>query len=69
MGYVICKIQNVSSFSDKIPTITICENDPGWEIALTNWLNGKNPTDSPEWKRVFLPKQNLLLHFFLDISY
>lgn len=33
------------------PTIIITEDDPGWEVAYERWLDGKNPTDSPEWKK------------------
>jgi hypothetical protein len=33
------------------PTITIKEGESGWAEAYLNWLNGKPPTDNPEWKK------------------
>lgn len=32
------------------PTISVSCEDPYWDEAVTNWLNGKSPTDSKEWK-------------------
>ena len=51
MGYVICKFQNCSEYSEEIPGIVITEDDPGWDEALKNWKQGKNPTDSKLWKK------------------
>jgi len=33
------------------PTIKITKDDSGWEEAFKNWLEGKPPTDSQEWKK------------------
>lgn len=32
-------------------TVVIREGEPGWEDAYHRWINGKNPTDDPEWVR------------------
>ena len=32
-------------------TIVIFEGTPSWHDAYKNWLAGKPPTDSPEWKK------------------
>jgi hypothetical protein len=32
------------------PTLRIVQGEPAWNDAYKNWLGGKNPTDSPEWK-------------------
>lgn len=42
-------IQN--TLRDETPTIRITELDPNWEKAHDDWIMGKNPTDSPEWKK------------------
>lgn len=51
MGYKITSFQNVSSFSGEVPTIKIDSDHPEWNEIYSNWLSGKNPTDSPEWKK------------------
>lgn len=52
MGYQIVKLQNTSDWdTTQKPTITITNKDDGWGIAYPNWLDGKNPTDSKEWKK------------------
>ncbi len=51
MGYTICKLQNVSEFGDEKPDIMVDESEPGWDDALKNWKDGKNPTKSPFWKK------------------
>lgn len=33
------------------PTILIKKGDKEWNKAFENWLKGKPPTDSPEWKK------------------
>jgi hypothetical protein len=35
---------------DHPSTIRIEEGSPEWDEAYRNWMNGKNPTASPEWK-------------------
>lgn len=35
---------------NKVPTIVISQKDKSWELAYEEWLNGKNPTNSLEWK-------------------
>ncbi len=48
-------LQNKSNWDTEKPTIVITTDDPIWTEAYANWLKGKNPTDSPEWKKgVFL---------------
>lgn len=50
----INKLQNQSDFpGNPKPTIVISVNDTQWNDAYKNWLAGKNPTDSKEWKMVF----------------
>jgi hypothetical protein len=49
MGYKIVKLAN--SCGSKTPTISISESDPDWQESLEKWKKGKNPTDSPEWKK------------------
>lgn len=39
------------------PTIRIVQGESTWDLAYTNWLAGKNPTDSLEWKK------GVYLHF------
>jgi hypothetical protein len=40
------------------PTIIVVPTDAEWKEAYSNWIKGKNPTDSPEWKKgVFLTFQ------------
>lgn len=51
MPYKISTLQNTSSFSDEKPTIVIQKHTPEWDNAYQNWIIGKNPTDSPEWKK------------------
>lgn len=53
MGYIICKFQNTSPYTNDIPTISITEKDPQWDQAKTNWLNGNNPTNSNKWTEIF----------------
>lgn len=43
-------LQNKSGWDKEKPTIIINANSPEWEQAYKNWLDGKNPTDSPLWK-------------------
>jgi hypothetical protein len=52
-------LQNVSICDtlEPIPTIIIYQGDVDWNDAYANWLAGKNPTDSPEWKK------GVYLHF------
>lgn len=50
----ITTLQNVSKYSGMVPTIQIKLNTSKpveFELALANWIIGKNPTDSPEWKK------------------
>ena len=49
MGYEIYKFQNSPLCEE--PTISIDENDPSWAEAMNNWLVGKSPTNSTEWKK------------------
>jgi len=51
MGYKIVKLQNKSNWDKEKPTICISIDDPEWEEAYKNWQEGKNPTNSPEWKK------------------
>lgn len=52
MGYEIVTLQNASGFpGNPAPTITIKRGEDIWEQAYANWLAGKNPTDSKEWKK------------------
>jgi hypothetical protein len=46
-------LQNASICSNKPepPTIRIIEGEDGWEAAYNSYIAGKNPTDSPEWKK------------------
>jgi hypothetical protein len=49
---MITVLQNASNFpGNPIPTIVIKKGDDEWEQAYKNWLIGKNPTDSEEWKK------------------
>lgn len=49
---MITKLQNSSNFPGNTkPTIVIDINDENWKEAYANWLSGKNPTDSIEWKK------------------
>ncbi len=50
MGYKIYQFQNTHKDGDT-PTIVVTNEDPEWEKVYQNWLNGKNPTDSPLWER------------------
>ena len=52
-------LQNASICDPKAlaPTIRIVREDVNWNDAYANWLAGKNPTDSPEWKK------GVYLHF------
>lgn len=47
----IKSLQNKSDWDEEKPTIIIKPTDPEWEEAYQNWINGKNPTSSPEWKK------------------
>lgn len=49
--YKIKTLQNKSNWDSTPPTIII-ENDGSqeWELAYSNWLQGKNPTNDTEWK-------------------
>jgi hypothetical protein len=50
--YKISHIQNTSSYpGNAAPTIVIAVGDDGWEEAYKNWIEGKPPTSSPEWKK------------------
>lgn len=60
MGYKIYKLSNDTAWDkpgpDNLwlkpaPTIQIEAGEQGWEEALSNWLMGKPPTNSPEWKK------------------
>jgi len=33
------------------PTIWMVKGDDGWDEAVENWKQGKNPTSSKEWKK------------------
>ena len=49
----IVKLSNASSYPGNPPaTIEISKQDANWVEAYGNWRIGKNPTDSPEWKKV-----------------
>ncbi len=51
-------LSNASAFpGNKPPTIQIFITDPNWDEAVANYYSGKNPTDSPEWKK------GIVLHF------
>lgn len=53
-------LQNTSiciPFQAVSPTIKLLQGEVGWDEAYANWLAGKNPTDSPEWKK------GVYLHF------
>lgn len=43
-------LRNTSFYSGINPTIRIVEGDPNWNTAYAAWMEGKDPTDSPEWK-------------------
>lgn len=47
--YVPKKLTNAPF--DMVPTILIDKTDSGWDIAYKNYLQGKNPTESQEWKQ------------------
>ena len=36
---------------NKYSTIVIVESDEEWSAAHASWVSGKNPTESPEWKK------------------
>jgi len=44
------KVLKNAPFDNK-PTIVITEDDSNWEEAHANWIVGKPPTNSPEWKK------------------
>lgn len=44
-------LQNTSDWDVTKPTIVITPDQPEWAEAYKKWLSGKNPTDSPEWKK------------------
>jgi hypothetical protein len=52
----IKSLQNSSNFAgNSPPTIVILPTDENWDTAYTNWKNGKNPTNHPDWKKgIFL---------------
>ena len=55
MGCKVTAFQNASNRpGNPAPTIKITIDDPEWDQAMKNWLDGKNPTDSPEWKKCVL---------------
>ena len=45
----LIKLQNCPSIES--PTICIHIEDEEWVEAYENWLDGKHPTNSPEWKK------------------
>ena len=47
----ITKIQNIPSWDIGEPTIKIIASDGNFNSAYMNWVSGKNPTDSSEWKK------------------
>jgi len=51
MGCKVTKLSNSSEWNAKPPTIQIKKGDDGWQEAYENWLKGKNPTTSKEWKK------------------
>ncbi len=51
MGYIIYKFSNTNGWSGGVETISIKKGDAGWDEAYSKWLQGKNPTDSIEWKK------------------
>lgn len=51
MGYEIIGFQNTSSYSGEEPTICIMKESLLWDESYENWLKGKLPTDSKEWKK------------------
>lgn len=57
----IYKLSNVTGWDKDIhPTITIHNYESGWEEAVNRWRDGKNPTDSHEWKK------GIIAHFKPD---
>jgi hypothetical protein len=58
MGYQVIKFQNVPK--GDIPTICIEKGSPIWELAYKNWISGKDPTDSKEWKKGIFALTTLL---------
>lgn len=59
MPYKPAKLQNTptqDAYGNPFhPTIVITEEDSLWKEAFESWKNGKNPTNSKEWKKgVFL---------------
>lgn len=52
-------LQNTSWIANppQQPTIQIVEGEKTWAEAYSNWLDGKPPTNSPEWKN------GIFLHF------
>jgi len=62
MGYKIIKFQNTSGWSENnVPTIVITKNHPEWKEIYQNWINGKNPTNSKEWKKGVFACTELIL--------
>lgn len=60
MPYKINYISNTSTWSGENPTIEVKETDPNWNETYENWKQGKNPTDSKEWKKgVFATERKL----------
>ena len=53
-------LQNKSNWDNDKPSIVITPDQPQWQEAYSRWLDGKNPTDSPEWKKgVYLTFNNM----------
>lgn len=58
MFYHPLSLSNASSFPGNPQlTIEIFITDENWVQAWQNYCSGKNPTDSPEWKK------GVVLHF------
>ncbi len=47
----VVRIQNTSDWDEVTPTISVQKGDPNWDESYKNWLDGKNPTNSSEWKK------------------
>lgn len=45
-------LQNQSNYpGNPSPSIQIFVSSTEWNEAYNNWISGKNPTNSPEWKK------------------
>ena len=53
INYEICCLKNYhwDEPEEGKPIIKITVDDPEWETAYKNWIEGKNPTDSLKWGR------------------